>query len=103
MFKNVPKKNWSEDPFLTVIGTMTNIDFMRHLVKSVILQSNLTVYGRFDLFLLTYQSLYNVRDFLNFPYVNNKKINFFRLLKEKKVIHKCLGIICLKCCLKLSI
>lgn len=63
MFKNIPKKNWSEDPFLTVIGTMTNIDFLKHLVKSIILQSNLTFYGRFDFFLLTYESFYSVRNF----------------------------------------
>lgn len=63
LFQNVAKKNWSEDPFLTVIGTMTNMDFIRHLVKSIVLQSNLTFFGRFDLFLLTYQSIYDVRNF----------------------------------------
>lgn len=62
LFQNVAKKKWSEDPFLTVIGAMTNMEFIRHLVKSIVLQSTLTFYGRFDLFLLTYQSIYDVRN-----------------------------------------
>lgn len=50
IFKNVPKKNWSDEPVMTVIGPMPNRKFINYLIKTIVLQTDFIKYGRLQIF-----------------------------------------------------
>ncbi|VEN60295.1 unnamed protein product [Callosobruchus maculatus] len=50
LLKGVPKRSWSDDPVMTIIGAMGNIGFLKYLVRSASLQSGPALYGRIQLF-----------------------------------------------------
>ncbi|KYB26311.1 dimethyladenosine transferase 2, mitochondrial [Tribolium castaneum] len=50
LLKGVPKKAWEDEPAMTVIGTMANMNFIRFLMKSLVLQSFITTLGRMQLY-----------------------------------------------------
>nr|CAH7716454.1 unnamed protein product [Callosobruchus chinensis] len=50
LLKRVPKRSWSDDPVMTIIGAMGNVNFLKYLVRSVSLQSGPALHGRIQLF-----------------------------------------------------
>jgi hypothetical protein len=50
LLKDVPKKSWSDDPALTIIGPLPNMNFIRFLLKSLVLQTFVVSFGRIQLF-----------------------------------------------------
>ncbi|XP_044264144.1 dimethyladenosine transferase 2, mitochondrial isoform X2 [Tribolium madens] len=50
LLKGIPTKAWDDGPVLTIIGTMANMNFIRFLMKSVVLQSFITTLGRIQLY-----------------------------------------------------
>ncbi|CAH2000897.1 unnamed protein product [Acanthoscelides obtectus] len=52
LLRGVSKRNWSDDPVMTIIGTMCNLYFLKYLIKSLVLQTGPTLYGRINLFAL---------------------------------------------------
>nr|CAI5860323.1 unnamed protein product [Callosobruchus analis] len=50
LLKGVPKRSWSDDPVMTIIGAMSRTTFLKYLVRSVALQTGPAGYGRFQLF-----------------------------------------------------
>ncbi|CAH2000889.1 unnamed protein product [Acanthoscelides obtectus] len=52
LLQGVSKRNWSDEPVMTIIGTMCNLYFLKYLIKSLVLQTGPTLYGRIKLFAL---------------------------------------------------
>ncbi|CAH1280387.1 unnamed protein product [Diabrotica balteata] len=50
LLKGVPKKAWTDDPSMTVVGTMPNLNFLKYLIKSLALQTGPSVHGRMQIF-----------------------------------------------------
>lgn len=78
LLQGIPKKAWKDgilcfnfrrnflifqllflDPFLTVIGTMPNIRFIKYLIKTLALQIDFAKYGRVQIF-----AIMHPRDFI---------------------------------------
>ncbi|XP_019868579.2 dimethyladenosine transferase 2, mitochondrial [Aethina tumida] len=60
LLKNVPKKNWSDDPCMTIIGPMSKINFLRYLMKILPLQADIISHGRIKLFAIMRPKDYHV-------------------------------------------
>ncbi|KAK9694339.1 hypothetical protein QE152_g33615 [Popillia japonica] len=50
--KGVPQREWSDEPVMTIIGTMSKLDFLKYLFKSMCFQNEIGTYGRIELFVL---------------------------------------------------
>ncbi|CAG9862997.1 unnamed protein product [Phyllotreta striolata] len=60
LLKNIPRRSWTDDPVMTVVGTMPNTSFIRYLIKSLALQRGLALYGRIQMFAILKKHHYNV-------------------------------------------
>ncbi|KAL1513105.1 hypothetical protein ABEB36_002567 [Hypothenemus hampei] len=62
MLQGVAKKNWTEEPIMTIVGTITKYVFLKYLIRCIVLQKDLATYGRLDFFLICYSNLKNMFD-----------------------------------------
>lgn len=50
LLKDVPKKDWRDEPVMSIIGPMPNRKFIKYLMKALSLQTDFTKYGRPQVF-----------------------------------------------------
>ncbi|XP_066143540.1 dimethyladenosine transferase 2, mitochondrial isoform X2 [Euwallacea fornicatus] len=60
LLEHLPKREWSDDPFITVVGCLSKTSFLKFMIKSFILQTKLSTYGRVELFLLTQKKHWDI-------------------------------------------
>ncbi|XP_018563365.1 dimethyladenosine transferase 2, mitochondrial [Anoplophora glabripennis] len=49
LLKDVPKRSWSDDPVMTIVGAMPKFSFLKYLIKCLCLQSEIVTYGRIQI------------------------------------------------------
>ncbi|KAK9886297.1 hypothetical protein WA026_015807 [Henosepilachna vigintioctopunctata] len=90
LLRGIPKISWNNAPVLTIIGSTTNTQFLRHLAKALPMQTGLVAYGRFEMFLMMKPRDYVVLtadvplDFLSFGYMTI----LFNLFFDYEIIEK---------------
>ncbi|XP_066244824.1 dimethyladenosine transferase 2, mitochondrial [Euwallacea similis] len=60
MLEHLPKRDWLDDPFITVVGCLSKTSFLKFMIKSLVLQTKLSTYGRVELFLLTQKKHWDI-------------------------------------------
>lgn len=50
LLRGVPKKDWSDEPVMTIIGAMPSSKFIKYLIKALALQTDFAKYGRVQIF-----------------------------------------------------
>ncbi|KAF7265586.1 hypothetical protein GWI33_021038 [Rhynchophorus ferrugineus] len=53
LLKDVPNKKWTDDPSMSIIGTMVNLNFIKYLTATMIFQKTIWNKGRMDLYIFT--------------------------------------------------
>ncbi|GJQ66618.1 mtTFB2 [Trypoxylus dichotomus] len=48
--KGIPKREWVDDSVMTIIGTMSKLDFMMYLFRMICFQAEMATYGRVELY-----------------------------------------------------
>lgn len=91
MLEGIPVRSWDGDPVATIIGPMPNIKFLRHLVRSIVLQEEFFTYGRPQIFALMQDDDYNVLNAS--PEMNNLRFYqawtvLFQIFFNYEVLHK---------------
>ncbi|KAK5648601.1 hypothetical protein RI129_003493 [Pyrocoelia pectoralis] len=91
MLDGIPVRSWDGDPVMTIIGPMPNLNFLRHLVKSIIFQEEIFTYGRPQIFALMQLEDYHVLNAS--PEMNNLRFYqawtvLFQLFFSYEVLHK---------------
>ncbi|XP_030753407.1 dimethyladenosine transferase 2, mitochondrial [Sitophilus oryzae] len=54
LLEGIPKKSWTDDPVMTVVGVLTRNDFIKDLVKSIVSRRNITALGRTDFYMFVF-------------------------------------------------
>lgn len=52
LLKNVPKKGWTDDPALSIIGPLLSDKFLKYIINTIPNQTSLSSYGRTETFLI---------------------------------------------------
>ncbi|XP_044744601.1 dimethyladenosine transferase 2, mitochondrial isoform X2 [Coccinella septempunctata] len=60
LLKNVPKKGWTDDPAISVIGPILDNKFLQHVIYAISTQKSLVSYGRVEIFAIMRPSHYLV-------------------------------------------
>ncbi|KAF5297113.1 hypothetical protein FQA39_LY02693 [Lamprigera yunnana] len=88
MLKGIPIKHWEEDPVLTIIGPMANRNFLRYLIRAIIYQEEIALYGRLQMFVFMSKDDYN--GFTVSPVQNSRAYKFncmlFQLLFDYTIL-----------------
>lgn len=66
LLRDVPRKNWSDDHVMTIIGPMPNSKFIKYLIRTLIIQTDLAQYGRPQVFAFMVPKDYIVTFYLFF-------------------------------------
>ncbi|XP_074042457.1 mitochondrial transcription factor B2 isoform X2 [Leptinotarsa decemlineata] len=59
-FKDIPKRAWTDDPVLTVVGTLTTVEFFKHLIRCFFFQSTPVSFGRIQIFAILKPKHYKI-------------------------------------------
>ncbi|CAH0551418.1 unnamed protein product [Brassicogethes aeneus] len=62
LLKNVPRKKWTDEPCMTLIGPMSKIDFIKYLMRCLTLQSDIVTYGRVQIFAIMRPKFFTLLD-----------------------------------------
>lgn len=101
LLRDVPKKDWTDEPVISIIGPMANMKFIKYLIRTLALQTDLAKYGRPQIFAFMTPRDYSVYFFLQYRTSFLYKI-FCRFLPQTLIIIYTLisfGVCYLICCL----
>ncbi|KAF5294029.1 hypothetical protein FQR65_LT10934 [Abscondita terminalis] len=90
MLMGIPLKPWDKDPVMTIIGAMPHQNFLKYLIRMIVLQQEITTYGRVQIFAFMqpsdYEVLESTPDFQSRSYKSNSIL--FQLLFKTKLLGK---------------
>lgn len=82
LFSDFPQIKWGDEPGLKIIGTTTNVDFIKHLIVDVVKQSGIVSYGRPYLYLCMPPSAWLVCTAIKISYFSLVLNMFFKSIHD---------------------